>query len=224
MVSAEQKPWGLIATGTAAVLLAGAVFGSVYVRSAETPEVDPTLEPFTPSDANPDPSKKIPDVVIRDFPDTSHVPPSQRVDYKENPPFGGPHDQSWAACTGVVYDQPIRVENVVHSLEHGAVWIAYHPDRVTGDALAALRDRVDGEDYLLMSPMPALDSPISLQSWGHQLKLTDARDERIDQFITALRINRFTHPEVGATCAELGPGLFDKNNPPLPEASTAPNR
>ena len=119
--------------------------------------------------------------------------------------MGGTHDYSWAACNGVVYPNPVRSENIVHSMEHGAVWIAYNPDQVTGDALDTLRQKVENQPYTLMSPYPGLDQPISLQSWGHQLKLTDANDPRIDQFIAALRLNQYTYPEPGASCNELGP-------------------
>ena len=64
----------------------------------------------------------------------------------------------------------------MHSLEHGAVWIAYNPDQVVGDALETLRKKVDGERYMVMSPYPGLDAPVSLQSWGHQLKVGDVND------------------------------------------------
>lgn len=67
---------------------------------------------------------------------------------------------------------------------------------------------------MMMSPYPELDKPISLQSWGHQLKLKSASDPRIDQFIAALKRNRNTYPEIGASCQALGPGRFDPNNPP----------
>jgi hypothetical protein len=210
----RPKPWGMIAAVTAIVVLAGVVFGYMYVRAADNRELEAALEPFAPTAENRDPSTQIPGVVVQEYQGANHVSPAQRVAYDRTAPFGGPHDQSWAACTGVVYDEAIRVENVVHSLEHGAVWIAYHPDKVSGAALDALRAKVEGENYLLMSPVPTLEVPISLQSWGHQLKLDNAQDQRIDQFIKALRANRFTHPEVGATCSELGPGRFDRDNPP----------
>ena len=71
-----------------------------------------------------------------------------------------------------------------------------------------------GQQYLLLSPYPGLDQPISLQSWGHQLKLSDVDDPRIDQFVAALRLNQYTFPEPGATCAELGPPNFSQDNPP----------
>jgi hypothetical protein len=76
-----------------------------------------------------------------------------------------------------------------------------------------------------MSPYPNLNSPISLQSWGHQLKLAEATDPRIDEFIQALRRNQYTHPEVGASCDALGPGYFDVNDPPpfQPLPAVGPN-
>src|SRR5512135_382780 len=46
--------------------------------------------------------------------------------YPQTPPVGGVHSSVWQNCG--IYDQPIRNENAVHSLEHGAVWITYQPD------------------------------------------------------------------------------------------------
>ncbi len=208
-----SRPWGTIAAVVGILVFAAAVFGYVYISSGDKRERETALGPFVPSESNQDPSRKIPGVVVTEPPGADHVRPDQRVAYQGTPPYGGAHDQSWAACDGVVYSQAIRVENAVHSLEHGAVWIAYRPEISKAD-LDALRARVEGTNYALMSPVPTMDSPISLQSWGHQLKLDNAADERIDQFISALRVNRFAHPEVGATCAPLGPGRFDPDNPP----------
>lgn len=60
---------------------------------------------------------------------------------------------------------------------------------------------------------------------GHQLKLADAAEPRIDQFLTALRANPNTHPENGASCRALGPGRFDQDAPlpyqPAPPVSAA---
>ncbi|WP_234791001.1 DUF3105 domain-containing protein [Mycolicibacterium wolinskyi] len=208
------RPWGSVAAVAAVVVFAGAVFGYIYVRSGDQRERQAALAPFAPSAANQDPSLQIPGIVVKSYRGADHVAPTQRVAYDGNPPYGGPHDAAWAACDGVVYSVPIRAENAVHSLEHGAVWIAYHPDKIVGTDLEGLRGRARGNNYVFMSPVPTMNSPVSLQSWGHQLTLDDANDERIDQFISALRTNRFTHPEVGATCAPLGPGRFDPANPP----------
>jgi hypothetical protein len=110
------------------------------------------------------------------------------VSYDVRPPVGGPHHPSWQDCNGVVYTEPIRDEHAVHSLEHGAVWVAYRPD-LPEDQVAALAGRVRDTEKLFLSPYLELDAPISLQAWGYQLKVDDAGDDRIDEFIRVLRVN-----------------------------------
>jgi hypothetical protein len=171
-----------------------------------------TRSEFTPGDDNEDPSTKIEGVVVTEY-DAVHAEEGQPVAYEKEPPDGGRHDPVWADCNGVVYDEPVRNENMVHALEHGAVWIAH---RELSDAdLDLLVERVEGQPYLMLSPYPTMDTPISLQAWGHQLKLTDADDPRIDQFIEALRANEYTAPEPGAPCDSANAG-FDPDNPPAP--------
>lgn len=191
------------------LLLAGC--GSVPPGGQAAP-VD--VSAFVPSAEDPDPSRRIDGVRVEDYEGGRHVGPDQRVAYTFTPGIGGTHDQAWAACNGVVYDRPVRSENMVHSLEHGAVWIAYDPEQVDEAGLAALAARVEGRQYMLLSPYPGMDAPISLQSWGHQLALDDADDPRIDQFVAALRVNRYTHPEPGASCEEVGRGYFSRADPP----------
>ena len=149
--------------------------------------------------------------------------PDQQVAYTHSPPFGGAHDGYWAACNGVVYPTAVRSENLVHSLEHGAVWIAYNPDQVSGDALSTLQKKVDGERYMVMSPYPGLDSPVSLQSWGHQLKVGDV-DRPAHRRVRLVAEAEPVHPPRGRR--ELrrhsGPGAFDQDNPPPFAAAPAP--
>jgi hypothetical protein len=106
----------------------------------------------------------------------------------------------WADCTGTVYDVDIRHENAVHGLEHGAVWITYDPDEVSADDVETLSELVDGVPYRMMSPYAGLDSPISIQAWGQQLKVDSADDERLAQFADFLTQNADNTPEDGATC------------------------
>ncbi|HET6500029.1 MAG TPA: DUF3105 domain-containing protein [Amycolatopsis sp.] len=210
VVSKRGVPWGTIISVVAVVALAAVVVTYYLVQSAPKR----ALADWAPSAGNPDPSTKLTGIVIKQYTGSVHVLPTERVAYDQSPPFGGPHDGYWAACNGIVYPKAVRTENMVHSLEHGAVWIAYNPTQVTGDALTTLTTKVQGKPYTMMSPYPGLDHAISLQSWGHQLKVDSATDPRIDQFITALRQNSNTYPEVGASCDALGPGMFDPSNPP----------
>ncbi len=66
----------------------------------------------------------------------------------------------------------------MHSLEHGAVWITYNPDEVSDDDIDTLADLVEDETGRMLSPYAGLDSPISIQSWNHQLKVDSADDIR----------------------------------------------
>lgn len=212
-VARKPKPWGTIAAVTAILALAGGVFGYAYVQISAKNEREAALAAWTPSEDNQDPSEKIEGVVKKDYEARDHVQPNQRVAYDQAPPIGGAHDGMWADCSGTVYEKPVRVENTVHSLEHGAVWIAYDPDRVSGAALDTLNRMISNRPYTALSPYPGLDQPISLQAWGRQLKLDSADDERIGQFLEALSQNQYTTPETGATC-DSNPTQFDVDNPP----------
>ncbi|GAA2090510.1 DUF3105 domain-containing protein [Actinomadura alba] len=118
------------------------------------------------------------------------------VTYKESPPVGGPHDETWQNCGA--YDAPLRDENAVHSLEHGAVWITYRPD-LSADQVTKLRSKAPAGSYVLVSPYPALTEPIALSSWGFQLKVKSADDERVDAFLRKYVQGERT-PEPGAPC------------------------
>ncbi|MEU6206063.1 DUF3105 domain-containing protein [Micromonospora musae] len=110
------------------------------------------------------------------------------IKYTVSPPVAGPHNQAWQNCMGDVYDAPIANEHAVHSLEHGAIWITYRPD-LPADQVSKLAEKVRGNEKMLMSPFEGLDKPISLQAWGYQLKLDNADDSRIDEFVKTLRVN-----------------------------------
>ncbi|QYB04485.1 DUF3105 domain-containing protein [Rhodococcus sp. USK10] len=204
----RRLPW-LVA---AAVAVVGVVAVGAYVLTAGSDDAGEALD-FAPSADNPDPSLGIEGIVTVDYGPADHVQAPQRVAYDQSPPFGGAHDQYWATCTGIVYPDAIRTENAVHSLEHGAVWVTYDPDRLSADDVTALAAHVDGVPYTLMSPYPGLDSAVSLQSWGHQLRLDDVHDQRIADFLMALRQNPNTYPEPGATCSTVRGG-FDPADPP----------
>ncbi|WP_068273572.1 DUF3105 domain-containing protein [Aldersonia kunmingensis] len=216
MAGSREIPWLTIGAVVAVLALIGVLAYNLVPKYQEQAEA----EKYTPSESNQDPSSDIDGVVKIDYPAALHVNANQRVAYDQSPPFGGPHDAVWATCTGVVYPEAIRTENAVHALEHGAIWITYNPDKVSSADIDALAAKVDGEPYSLMSPYPGLDTAVSVQSWGHQLKVDSADDKRIGHFIAAMRQNKYAYPEVGASCSTI-PGSFDPASPP-PFDPTAP--
>jgi len=122
---------------------------------------------------------------------------TEPVSYAQTPPVGGPHDPTWQNCG--VYDQPIRSENAVHAMEHGAVWITYRPDLAAED-VATLRDLARGRRYLLLSPYPNLPAPIAASAWGLQVQVENATDNQLSTFVTRYMQGPQT-PEPGATCS-----------------------
>ncbi|HYT10647.1 MAG TPA: DUF3105 domain-containing protein, partial [Mycobacteriales bacterium] len=103
----RPKPWGLIAATTAMVLFAAVVLGYAIYRVNQSSKNTP--------EAKAQAAKAIPGIVLKDFQQQVHK--TTPIKYDESPPFGGPHDPTWADCTGTVYPSPIRSENAVHTLE-----------------------------------------------------------------------------------------------------------
>lgn len=134
-------------------------------------------------------------VVAYDNISGDHTP--DPVPYEVVPPAGGPHDPVWQNCG--YYAQPIRSENAVHSLEHGAVWITYDP-ALPADQIETLKKLAEEQDYLIVSPFPGLPAPVVASSWNHQLQLESANDDGLRQFVRVYKQGPDT-PEPGAACS-----------------------
>jgi hypothetical protein len=124
--------------------------------------------------------------------------PDLRYPFTDLPPVGGVHHPIWVNCG--VYTEAVPVELAVHSLEHGAVWIAYQPE-LDAAAITTLQNLSQGQTHILVSPYPGLRSPIVLTAWARQLELDTADDPRMAEFITAY-LNGAQSPEPNVTCAE----------------------
>jgi hypothetical protein len=121
------------------------------------------------------------------------------LDYDQSPPAGGPHNPIWQNCG--FYDEPVRDENAVHSLEHGAVWITYQPD-LPQKQIGKLRDLAQNNSLVLASPYPDLDSPVIASAWGKQLTLQSAEDPDLERFIKKYSEGPQTpDPGLGAGCS-----------------------
>jgi hypothetical protein len=134
-------------------------------------------------------------VTTASYPASQHT--TEKQQYAENPPVGGPHDPTWLNCG--VYAAPVANENAVHSMEHGAVWITYRPD-LAPSAVEALKQDVSGKDYTILSPYTDLPSPIVLSAWNNQLRVDDADDPRIGAFLSKF-VQGAQTPEPGALCS-----------------------
>jgi hypothetical protein len=120
----------------------------------------------------------------------------EEVDYKQSPPVGGEHNSVWQ--NEGFYEQPVRDENAVHTLEHGAVWITYSPN-LPQDQKDEIRELVEGQTCLLASPHPDLPAPVVASAWGKQLTLESANSPDLGRFVRAYRQGPQA-PEPGAPC------------------------
>ena len=151
-----------------------------------------------------EPPPELRDVVT--YKDLSRDHVAGEVHYPQSPPVGGAHDPIWLDCG--VYDRPVREENAVHSLEHGAVWITYRPG-LSADEIDKLASKLPEKGIL--SPFEDQDAPVVATVWGAQLELDGPDDPRLDLFIREYG-DGHTAPEPTAACVggvrefEGGPG------------------
>jgi hypothetical protein len=79
------------------------------------------------------------------------------------PPTSGPHYGQWVIWGE--YDQPVRLAQSVHNLEHGGIVMFYGSD-VSQDEITKLRSfyREDAT-AMLLAPLPRLGNKIALSAW-----------------------------------------------------------
>lgn len=185
-------PWGTVAlAGVVGVLLLGILGYAIKNQGAGF------VDALSKAD------KSVPSVQKDSKLARNHV--RTPVTYAQSPPVGGKHNGVWENCA--VYTTPVASEHAVHSMEHGAVWVTYRPDLPTAQ-VAALKSKVEGNAYRLLSPYPGLKSPISLQAWGRQIFVDSASDAKVDKFLNAYTQGPQA-PEPGSACSggtsETGP-------------------
>ena len=204
----QPKPWGVIAgsavLGIALVaLLVYAVLNQGSGVSELVRDPDNAIEGVT--------------VAAEDALSQNHV--EGTVDYATMPPNSGDHNGAPQTCD--VYTEAVAPERVLHSLEHGAVWVTYN-DEVGEDDISALEGQVRGDSHRLLSPLPEQDSPIVLTAWGRTLEVDSADDERVGQFLAAYTRGPQA-PERGAACSGVtttGPLQASPTDTPTMPAAT----
>lgn len=178
----RNKVIGGAVIGTAGLLLVG---GLVFMVQNQEPEAKASAgRTTTPADG------------VRSFEGLSQTHVSGNVDYSQIPPVGGDHHAAWQNCG--IYNDPVRDENAVHSLEHGAVWITYSED-LAEEKVNALRDLVRGKPFMLLSPHEGVQDVMMASAWGKQLAVTDPADPQLLSFISEFAQSPRA-PEPGAPC------------------------
>ncbi len=126
---------------------------------------------------------------IETFPDRgrTHVNSGQAVSYDSDFPTSGPHDPT--PVPPGVYSQEQRLEQLVHSIEHGNI-VAYvdQPGQAAMDTLTAWTGDFSGPwDGLVVVPKAGLGQEIVLTAWTKKLILPEFEAEPAATFIDAYR-------------------------------------
>ncbi len=116
-----------------------------------------------------------------------HIPVgSSHVAYNSNPPTSGPHYADPQPCG--IYDEEIPDEAVIHTLEHGAVWISFRPD-ISAELKDALTSLAQRYSKVVLSPRKANESDVAAAAWTRLLKVSAStfNPELLEDFIKAWR-------------------------------------
>ena len=148
----------------------------------------------------PQPLPENPPKGIQVYPATTNRTVEGPIEYDRNPPTNGNHAPLWQNCG--FYEEPIQDRHAVHSMDHGVVWITYRPDLPQAQ-LENLRS-YGNENYVIVSPYPGQDAPVTATSWRVQLELDGTDDPRLEQFVNELKVSELA-PLSGNRCT-LGVG------------------
>lgn len=114
----------------------------------------------------------------------SHVSEGTSVEYASNPPTSGNH---WpVSLSDGIYDTEKPDQAIVHSMEHGRVWVSYKPSipEQTKKALEELLKKYNGT---VLTPRSANDTDIALAVWNR----LDTFDLNADGMFSEQRITDF---------------------------------
>ncbi|MBI2052995.1 MAG: DUF3105 domain-containing protein [Candidatus Ryanbacteria bacterium] len=92
-----------------------------------------------------------------------HIPEgTPHEPYDSNPPTSGPH---WAdPVRDGVYDRTQPDEGLIHSLEHGRIWISYKPS-IPEAARKKLEDIAGGNVRVILTSRPQNDTDVAVAAW-----------------------------------------------------------
>jgi hypothetical protein len=110
-------------------------------------------------------------------------------EWNSNPPTSGPHFGQWVIWGE--YDEPVRLAESVHNLEHGGIVMFYGP-QVPQEEVSKLRSfyREDAT-AMLLAPLPSLGDKISLSAWYDDDPSTTSSSQGILAQCTAFDENAF---------------------------------
>jgi hypothetical protein len=103
--------------------------------------------------------------VFEGVPPGAHIPNPAATPKAWNsfPPTSGPHYAQWVIWGE--YDEPVRLAQAVHNLEHGGI-VMYYGSDVSDEEITRLRSFYRSDPTaMLLSPLPRLGDKIAVTAW-----------------------------------------------------------
>ena len=167
----QEKTSGIMRTLIVLLILGGIVFLFIRAVQKELPkgeEVGQFFESQSRAHINPDEEHEV---------------------YNSNPPTSGSHLGSPAAVG--YYSEVLPDERVIHNLEHGDIWIAYHPRVLELEEVMTVLRSFENDGKVIITPREANDFDVSLVAWnwldGFNIEEGIIETERIEDFIKRYR-------------------------------------
>jgi hypothetical protein len=142
--------------GVAALVVAAVVLGAVFLTGGESGEekLASALEGA---------GCELEAVPAQVGEHSAELDATENEKWNTDPPTSGPHYPTPAVYGE--YDEPLKIAQVVHNLEHGAVFVLYGED-VAEETVAQLRDfYAEDRTGVLLAPYPKLGDEIALGAW-----------------------------------------------------------
>ncbi len=98
-------------------------------------------------------------------------------DYNSNPPTSGWHYENPAEKR--FYKKELSDEQLIHNLEHGYIWISYHPD-ASSEIIKQLENLYSFGKKIVIGPRAANDKIIALVAWNRLDKFDPAFDDSLN--------------------------------------------
>ena len=116
----------------------------------------------------------------------THVTEGEKVTYQSQPPTSGDH---WPdPLRDGIYDIEKPDEAIVHSLEHGRIWISYRPD-IPDEIKEQVRAIAKREVRVIVTPRAANATDIALAAWNRldTFSKEEFNESRVRDFIRRYR-------------------------------------
>jgi Protein of unknown function (DUF3105) len=111
---------------------------------------------------------------------------TSQVNYPTRPPVSGEHAGQPTSCGK--FGEPLPDENLVHTLEHGAIGLFFDPQQADQEDIERLEGVVDDyESHVFSAPYEQMPSAFAIASWGEMMRLDELDLPAVREYIDTFR-------------------------------------